>query len=177
MGGLCAGGIPGVPSAPEIELDMEAVGEAITDAIKAIPENIETNRTEFPKECGKLEDEAEYEVPDTTYKLKKGASDEEIWKAAIAAACGTAVKDAIKDAIWGQFEPKIDEQLDAAEGLPDAIKTKAKDTFKEKTIDPLVDKAVDEAMAQAEKAMGGGADAQEEEPAAAGKEEEQAKEE
>jgi len=155
MGGICAGGIPGVPSAPEIELDMEAVGGAITDALKALPENIADNRKNFPTECAKLEDGAEYDVPDTTMKLKKDANEQEIWKAAIVAACGTALRDSIKDAVWGQFEPKIDEQLDAVDGLPDAIKNKAKDKFKEATIDPLVDKAVDEALAAAEKEMGG----------------------
>ena len=87
MGNLCAGGVPGVPKAPEIELDMEAVGEAITDAVNAIPENIANNVEEFPKECAKLEDGAEYEVPDTTMKLKKNATDEEILKAGLLDIC------------------------------------------------------------------------------------------
>eukprot|EP00483_Globobulimina_turgida_P000763 UN00763 len=152
----CLGSVPGVPQAPEIEIDMEAVGEAIVDAVKGIPDNIEKNEREFPGEIANCNDD-EWPVPDTTMTLNNKSTKEEIRDACIISACGAAVKDAIKDSIWGQFEPTIDEQLGQIEpAVPEAMKTKAKDKFKEKTIDPLVDAAVDKCL---EAAKGGGDDA------------------
>eukprot|EP00483_Globobulimina_turgida_P000820 UN00821 len=147
----CIGSVPGMPSAPEIELDMEAVGEAITDAVKGIPESIENNKREFP---GEIASSADYEwpVPDTTMTLNKKSTQDEITQAAIVSACGNAVKDAIKDSIWGQFEPQIDEQLGSVEpALPAVMVAKAKDKFKEQTIDALVDAAVDKCLEEARK--------------------------
>eukprot|EP01083_Nonionella_stella_P069788 186245_1 len=154
----CLGSVPGVPQAPDLNeaIDMEAVGESIVDAVKAIPENIEKNKREFPGELRNCE-EKEWDVPDTTMKLKKEATPQEIDEAAIVSACGTAVKDAIKDSIWGQIEGKVDEVLAEVEpALPDKIKNGAKDKFKEKTIDPLVDAAVDKCLDAAKDAMANG---------------------
>eukprot|EP01084_Bolivina_argentea_P252182 423233_1 len=145
MGGLCAGGVPGVPSAPEIDIDMEEIANLTAESIKGIAEKTEENIQQFPKEITNA-DPQPFCVPDTNIELTKDSTDADICLAAITAAFATQARDAIKDMIWGQIEPKVDEQLDKVEGLPQKIKDKAKDTAKEKTVDVAVDKALDEAL-------------------------------
>ena len=145
MGGLCGGGVPGVPKAPEIDIDMEEVGNQIVEALKGVAEKVEENLQNFPNEINDA-DPQPFCVPDTTIELTKDSTDEDITLAAITAAFATQARDTIKDMIWGQIEPKVDEQLDKVEGLPQKLKDKAKDTAREKTVDAAVDKALDEAL-------------------------------
>ena len=91
----CVSGVPGIPTAPEIELDMDAVGEAITDAIKDIPDNIDKNLREFPDEVKNCQEE-KWAVPDTTMELAKDYTQDQLTEAAIVSACGAAVKQAIQ---------------------------------------------------------------------------------
>eukprot|EP01084_Bolivina_argentea_P252183 423234_1 len=145
MGGLCAGGVPGVPSAPEIDVDMEQVADLIKNAIEEIPDKVRENCENFPGEIQKA-DPNPFCVPDTTVELTKDSNDETIAMAAITAAFASHARDTIKNLIWEQIEPSIDEQLNKVEGLPQKIKDTTKDKFKEKTIDVAVDKALNEAL-------------------------------
>ena len=95
MGGLCAGGVPGVPKAPEIDVDMEQVAELIQNAIKEIPEKVRENCENFPGEIQKA-DPQPFCVPDTTIELTKDSTDEDIAMAAITAAFASQARDAVK---------------------------------------------------------------------------------
>ena len=91
----CLGSVPGAPSVPEIELDMDAVAEAITTAIEEIPQKIKENAENFPQEVKECQDE-KWPVPDTTMELTKDYTEEDMALACIMSACGASVKQAIQ---------------------------------------------------------------------------------
>ena len=98
MGGLCSG-VPGIPSAPEIDISAEDIASACTDAMSGIPQAILDNETAFRGEVAKCGDDGKYEVPDTNLVLTKASDDNAIHVAAITAAFATSARDAVKVSI------------------------------------------------------------------------------
>ena len=95
MGGLCSG-VPGIPSAPEIDISAEDIASACTDAMSGIPQAILDNENAFRGEVNKCGDDGKYEVPDTNLVLTKASDDNAIHIAAITAAFATSARDAVK---------------------------------------------------------------------------------
>ena len=95
MGAACSGGVPSVPQAPDIDVDMDQLNELIKSSIEEIPEKVRENCENFPIEIQKY-DPKPFNVPDTNIELTKQSTDQEIAIAAITAAFATQARDIIK---------------------------------------------------------------------------------
>jgi hypothetical protein len=134
MGALCGGA-----NVPKVEVDMEAVGQSIVDALKDIPSEVAKNEAQFPHDISKADPEP-FQPGDTTMKLNKESTKEDIRKAAVLSACGGKLRETVKDTVWDQIEPKLKEQIPAE--TPAFLSKKALEVAR-KPVDDAVDKAID----------------------------------
>jgi hypothetical protein len=141
MGAVC-GALGG--DVPEVNIDMEKVAELTETAIKEIPKQVAENEEQFPKEIAKPENKDGFTPDDTTVKLTKESTKEDIRKAAIISAFGGTARDEIKESVWGGIEPEAEGQI--PEDTPGMLKKQALKAARipvDKAVDAALDKALE----------------------------------
>lgn len=176
MGAICAGG----SNEPDLDVNSDEINEMINESLDAVAAKSKENFETFKAGIEGAGDEA-FKVPDSDpeVELNKESTDQDVGKAAVAAAFAGVDMAELKANIWKKTEEHLDAQLEAKEEAqkPDEEQTKKdKDYIKNRNVDEAVDKAFADKRAELEKSYEPEPEESEEKPAEEEKKEDDAKE-
>jgi len=149
MGQFCSGG-----TGPDLDVNTDRITEMINESLAEVAKTANENFEAFTAGVAGAGDDP-FTVPDSDVELNKESTEQDIGRAAVAAAFAGADTANLKDSIWKEVEQHLDEQIAAMEEEKrpaDEEVAASKQEIRDRDVDEAVGKAFADKQAELESA-------------------------